>query len=186
MTIYLHGGWYKSGLKGGLRNEVLDGAMDTAGLLHRAGLSPELVSRLALRVRSLVRLGENTDAPFGSRERDFVADRLESIAGDSAEIISFIADCLDNIKNYAELAAFYLHLVHIARMMQLLTLANLGPMKPTNSSVNSGPAIGVGLTKKTKKQTKSRSIKKIAAKKTASKKKIVRRKIKSTTIKRSR
>ena len=130
MTIYLHGGWYKPGPKGGLRTEVLDGAMDTAGMLYRAGMSPELVSRLALRVRSLVRLGDTVATAVGSQERAFIASRLESVAGDSAEIVSFVADCLDHITSYSELAAFYLHLVHITRMMQLLTLARLGPTAP--------------------------------------------------------
>jgi hypothetical protein len=150
MTIYLHGGWYKPGQEGGLRTEVLDGAMDTAGLLHRAGISPELVSRLALRVRSLVRLGDTTAAAFASKERDFLADRLMPITGESAEVVSFIADCLDHISSYSDLAAFYLHLVHITRMMQLLTMARLGPMAPGGggmvaAALLSGESIGVSV-----------------------------------------
>ena len=123
MTVYLAGGWYSSGPKGGLRTEVLDGAMDTAGMLHRAGIRPELVSRIALRVRSLVRLGDPVTVEFGAPERAIVASRLESLTGDSAELVSFLADCLDHIGRHADLAALYLHLMHVTRMMQLLALA---------------------------------------------------------------
>ncbi len=125
MTTYLTGGWYGPGPKGGLRTEVLDGAMDAAGMLHRAGISPELVSTLALRVRGLVRLGDGLS--FGPDEREIVARRLEPLTGHSPELLSFVADCLDHVSGPADLTAFYLHLVHITRMMQLLRLAQIGP-----------------------------------------------------------
>ena len=35
----------------------------------------------------------------------------------------FVADCLEHVTSAAELMAFYLHLVHITRMMQLLAVA---------------------------------------------------------------
>jgi hypothetical protein len=144
MTIYLSGGWYKPGPKGGLRTEVLDGAMDAAGMLHRARVSPELVSRLALRVRSLMRLGDATAATIGEAERAIIAGRLEPIAGDQAEVTSFLADCLDHVTSAADLAAFYLHLIHITRMMQLLTLARLSPLAPEDDGGGGGGGGGAG------------------------------------------
>jgi hypothetical protein len=126
MTTYLSGGWY-AGAKGGLRTEVLDGAMDAAGLLHRAGVSPALVSRLALRVRSLVRVGDGAAPDFTGDDRRILGERLDPIVGDLPELVSFVADCLDHVGRPADLMAFYLHLMHITRMMQLLALATRGP-----------------------------------------------------------
>jgi hypothetical protein len=126
MTTYLTGGWYSRDPARGLRTEVLDGSMDAAGILHRARLSPEQVSRLALRVRGLVRL-DAMDAAVGPDEREILARHLDPIVGDSAELSSFVADCLDHVSTHSELMAFYLHLVHITRMMQLLVLARRGP-----------------------------------------------------------
>lgn len=140
MTTYLSGGWYAGG-GGGLRTEVLDGAMDAAGLLHRAGVSPALVSQLALRVRSLVRVGDAATPEFGDDDRRILGERLEPLVGDLPELVSFVADCLDHVSGPADLMAFYLHLVHITRMMQLLSLATHGPMPTPGGNGHAGAAL---------------------------------------------
>jgi len=153
MTTYLSGGWYAGG-GGGLRTEVLDGAMDAAGLLHRAGVSPALVSRLALRVRSLVRVGDAAAPEFGDDDRRILGERLEPIVGDLPELVSFVADCLDHVSGPADLMAFYLHLVHITRMMQLLSLATHGPTPTPGGNGHAGAARPARPTKKAASRTR--------------------------------
>jgi hypothetical protein len=126
MTMYLSGGWYRSGHNGGLRTEVIDGAMDAAGYLHRAGLHPQALTTLALKVRSLMTLIDphmTAANGLGDEQRAIVAERLASLTEQSPELHAFVSDCLDHVQSRADLLAFYLHLVHVTRMLQLLSLA---------------------------------------------------------------
>lgn len=125
MTTYLTGGWYQPGPDKSLRTEVIDGAMDAAGLLHRAGIRADTVAYLALKVRSL--FDPQTYAGVLSPEkRASIARRLGDASGDSPELYSFLSDCLEHVSGSSDLLAFYLHLVHVSRMLQLLNVARLG------------------------------------------------------------
>jgi len=54
MASYLGAGWYESSENRSLRADIIDGAMDVAGMLIRDGVTPSRVHRVALKVRSLV------------------------------------------------------------------------------------------------------------------------------------
>lgn len=126
MTSYLAGGWFQSTGQKGLRTEVVDGAMDVAGLLSRAEVPAHVLMRVALRVRALVAIADPQMVgvnQFSSRERERVQKRLEKYTDISPELHAFVADCLDRVNNVGDMMAFYLHLIHVARMMQLLDVA---------------------------------------------------------------
>ncbi len=127
MTTYLSQGWFDADAKAGLRAEVLDGAIDTAGMLHRAAIDPSVISRLALKIRGMIRFTDDAPSAFADTGREAMEGRLEPFLGDSPELRSFVADCLDHVTEPRDLLAFYLHLIHITRMMQLLVLAQRGP-----------------------------------------------------------
>src|SRR5687768_7776410 len=54
MATYLESGWYDPRSGRALRTEVIDGAMDVAGVLLRAGIAPAQVQQIALKVRGYV------------------------------------------------------------------------------------------------------------------------------------
>ncbi|MEK7705013.1 MAG: hypothetical protein AAB426_08645, partial [Myxococcota bacterium] len=58
MTSYLQQGWYEGSGRRALRQEVVDGAMDVAGLLWRAQVPASLVGRVAMQVRALMRAAD--------------------------------------------------------------------------------------------------------------------------------
>lgn len=123
MSSYLADGWFQSDGKRGLRTEIIDGAMDVAGMLNRARIPTHTVMRLALKVRALVAVANPqlmSVTRFSDRERGKIQARLDTYADTSPELYAFTADCVEQIENVRDLMAFYLHLVHVARMMQLL------------------------------------------------------------------
>ncbi|MBI5507405.1 MAG: hypothetical protein HY903_01510 [Deltaproteobacteria bacterium] len=126
MTRYLEGGWYSRKNRPRLKREVVDAAIDVAGMLHRAGVSAHRVMRIALKVRSLVIIANplvSGTQSFPPRDRRQLAERLGAFSDDYPELQSFVNDCLDRVADANDMTAFYLHLVHIARMMQLLAHA---------------------------------------------------------------
>lgn len=123
MTSYLDGGWYVPQTRTRLRTEVIDGAMDVAGMLVRAGVPARRLLRLALKVRTLVVIADplmRGTSRFGAAERQRVAERLSLYTDDYPELHGFVADCIEQVNGAPDMTAFYLHLVHVARMMQLL------------------------------------------------------------------
>ena len=126
MPSYLASGWFKRDGKRSLRTEVIDGAMDVAGMLARAEVPAHVLMRVALRVRGLVAIADPQMvgiARFTERERSRIQRRLEKYTDTSPELHAFVADCLERIDNVSDMMAFYLHLIHVARMMQLLDVA---------------------------------------------------------------
>lgn len=126
MTSYLEGGWYGRKGRTRLRTEVVDGAMDVAGMLLRAGVPSRRLLRLALKVRSLVVIADPLmlgTPRFGERDRELVNQRLALQTDGYPELQGFVADCIEHVSGAPDMTAFYLHLVHIARMMQLLSHA---------------------------------------------------------------
>ncbi len=123
MSHYLAGGWYAPGKRARLKTEVVDGAMDAAGMLMRAGVPPHRVLRIALKVRSLVVIADpllRGGEPFTGAPRQRLADRLAVHTDGFPELQSFILDCLDHVASASDMTAFYLHLLHVGRMMQLI------------------------------------------------------------------
>ncbi len=167
MTTYLSGGWYRPGKSGGLRTEVIDGAMDAAGYLHRAGVGPSLLTSLALKVRSMMTLIDpqmKSHNGFGESERAIVAQRLAALTDESPELHGFVSDCLEHVGNRTDLMAFYLHLVHVTRMLQLLGMAkSVFPTGVPAWQTANAPVAAP------KKPAKKPAAKKAAGKKTAKK-----------------
>lgn len=128
MTTYLSGGWYRAGGGRSLRTEVLDGAVDAAGMLHRAGVSAERVTLIALKARSWLTLIDPRMAGIAilaAEQRERLLDQLVQHCDIAPELHSFVADCVEHIASTADVMAFYLHLMHVARMLKLLAHAEL-------------------------------------------------------------
>jgi hypothetical protein len=129
MTSYLSHGWYTRVGRKRLRNEVIDGAIDAASMLYRAGVTPERVSGVALKVRTLATIADPPHrrllGRFSSRDRRVLVQRLEALTDGNPPLQCFAADCLEHVYAPNDLRAFYLHLVHITNMMQLLAVAAL-------------------------------------------------------------
>ncbi|MEM6732932.1 MAG: hypothetical protein AAF658_15355, partial [Myxococcota bacterium] len=126
MTSYLASGWFQTDGKKGLRTEVIDGAMDVAGMLARADVPAHVLMRVALRVRALVAIADPQMvgvSRFAESERAHIMSRLERYTDTSPELHAFVADCLERVDNVSDMMAFYLHLIHVARMMQLIDVA---------------------------------------------------------------
>lgn len=132
MTSYLEQGWFEQqDGKRGLAAPVIDGAMDVAGGLLRGGIEPLLLMKLALRVRGLAAIADPQMRGGGQlteRDRGTLARRLEKYMDRDPAVHAFVADCLDRVNNLSDLMAFYLHVVHVARMMQLLQVAAQTPL----------------------------------------------------------
>ncbi|MBI3180119.1 MAG: hypothetical protein HYZ27_10685 [Deltaproteobacteria bacterium] len=136
MIRYLLGGWYGAKRRTRLRTEVIDGAMDVAGALLRAGVPAHRVLRIGLKVRSLVVIADplmTGGGRFGTRERQAIRERLAHSTDGYPELQSFIIDCIEHAKSPTDMVAFYLHLVHITRMMQLLAHATHSEPPPSKS-----------------------------------------------------
>ena len=134
MTTYLEGGWYEAGAEKALRSEVIDGAMDIAGTLLRSEVPPEVLRRIALRVRSLVTVSDpmlRGHSSFGERERSGILLGIEPLIANRPELAAFMADCVEHVGGTTDLFALYLHLVHVTRMMQLLSVVAAGDVPPT-------------------------------------------------------
>lgn len=132
MTSYLEQGWFEQqDGKRGLAAPVIDGAMDVAGGLLRGGIEPLLLMKLALRVRGLAAIADpqmRGAGQFTERDRGTLTRRLEKYMDRDPAVHAFVADCLDRVNNLSDLMAFYLHVVHVARMMQLLQVAAQTPL----------------------------------------------------------
>ena len=127
MMTYLENGWFEPDGDQKLRSDVIDGAMDIAGMMIRAQVGAELMHSLALKVRTSLtaidpQMQGNTD--FGSKASQVVSQRLEGQTEQIPELHAFVADCLDHVQNPRDLIGFYLHLMHIGRMIQLLSQAS--------------------------------------------------------------
>ncbi len=127
MTVYLEQGWYLPGVERALRPEIVDAAMDMAGFLRRMDVSALEVQHVALKVRSMVTIIARAPQ-FGDRERHALLCRLQDYTQESPALEGFITDCLEHIAVPTDLFALYLHLVHVARMMDLLVVT--APTEP--------------------------------------------------------
>jgi hypothetical protein len=168
MTTYLSGGWYRAG-DSGLRTEVVDGAMDAAGYLHRAGVGPGTMTSLALKVRSLMTIIDpqmTAKNGVGEGELAIVGQRLTALTDQSPELHAFVSDCLEHVQNRTDLMAFYLHLVHVTRMLQLLGMAHPPSLTAMPGPPAWAPAKDVAIKKKANTKAKKVKAKKNPDKKT--------------------
>jgi len=140
MTMYLKDGWFEAQERKALRQEVVDGAMDVAGTLLRSNVSARLIQTIALKIRTSISL-EMTESEGPSRydqqNRDAIFNRVEAYTDQSPELCGFIMDCLEHVHTQTDLLGFYLHLVHISRMLELLSAASApasGPKPDTDGS----------------------------------------------------
>ena len=141
MVAYLVDGWFAPEGPRRLRAEVVDGALDSAGFLHRAGLAAPELMRLALRVRGLtglidplhrhVHLGGQARAAaaqvagrgLNQTALRLVREQLTQASDASIELQSFVFDCLDHVTDLDALRGLFLHLAHVAHLMRLLAVA---------------------------------------------------------------
>lgn len=155
MITYLKDGWYTRIGQRRLRNEVVDGAIDTASMLFRAAVPPQAITSLALKIRTLATL---VDPPhrrgrggFGGKERSALEQRLQIYTDRFPALQSFINDCLEHVSTPNELRALYLHLIHVTQMMQLLLVAKLSgaggglPFLGGSTDAGQAPALSVGV-----------------------------------------
>ena len=174
MTSYLRAGWFErnsgKGAKG-LRTEVIDGAMDAAGILLRADIDGATVLRVALRTRALMAIADPRmlGVPkFTARERALIMNGLARYSDAAPELYAFVADCVERVDNLVDLMAFYLHLTHVARMIELLSVAQRMAPKivATVAAAKEDTPRRTSKTSKTKKLAKAKT----AASKRAAKK----------------
>ena len=163
MTSYLQSGWFGTTGKKRLLTKVIDGSIDAAGMLLRSGVSTEEFGILAFRVRGLIFVADplmEGNKRFTSRDQNAILDRLEPHIQHNPLLESFVHDCLEHVNDIVELRAFYLHLVHINRMLLLLTHA----LKQDAPASNKQSINTKGTKKRAKKKTKKKSSKRTTKK----------------------
>ncbi len=125
---YLENGWYERSNKNKLRREVVDAAIDVAGTLWRNNVPPDLVFGAAFKARSLMTLIDPhmQGASLSNKDREKIRTHLQAHVRGSPELASFLEGCTEFLKKSSDLSAFYLHVLHVGRMLQLLSRA-VGP-----------------------------------------------------------
>lgn len=130
MITYLKDGWYKHGAERQLRTEVVDGAIDAASMLFQASVPPHVLSGVAFKLRTLVSIVDpmmTGTATLGSKQRERLWQKIEPLVLGYPVLDAFVRDCLEHVRTPSDLRAFYLHLIHVTQMVQLLSAA-IGPM----------------------------------------------------------
>jgi len=121
MLTYLSDGWFYPTRPQQLRTEVLDGVLDSAGLLLRAGVPQDALA-------SLKRLLTRHAPPFGAQaehadsRQAVVAHILDSTDG-APVLQGFMMDCLEAAVDEPSWHALCDHLGHIGDTMALLQAA---------------------------------------------------------------
>lgn len=134
MTAYLAEGWFARTGPRRLRAEVVDGALDSAGVLHRAGVAAQDVLTVAMRVRALSGLVDPVHRhvhlakvpPSASRALPpqalaVVREQLMMATDAAIALQTFVADCLDCVADLDALRGLQVHLMHVAQIIKLLT-----------------------------------------------------------------
>ncbi len=104
----------------------MDGAIDVAGMLYRAGVPASSIAKIAMKLRSIASLIDpamQKNVVFDEKKRHAIAARLESVTDEYPTLHGFVDDCLEHVHSPRDLRAFYLHLAHIGQMVQLLSAA---------------------------------------------------------------
>ena len=145
MITYLQNGWYAGNEHERLCDDVIDGAIDAASMLYRAGVPADALARLALKVRTLSAIAGRTlgttpqphTGPFQASQQAALVQHVMPYTDTFPPLQGFVTDCLEHIADIHDLRAFYLHLVHIGQMMQLLAVAS--DVEPSPSSRDALP-----------------------------------------------
>ena len=125
MVPFLKDGWYAQGSAQGLRDAVVDGAIDGASLLFRAAVPIAGVSSLAQVVRQLSTVANPAHRPGDCLDTQALRARLNACTAGMPPLQAYVDACLDHVHQGRDLRALYLHLQHITHMMQLLVVAKL-------------------------------------------------------------
>ena len=130
MITYLKQGWYTAEAQSRLRDEVVDGAIDTACMFFRAAVPPAAVSSLALKVRTLATLASPAHRPpdgqgLTDEVRHAIGQRMRMYTDRFPVLQSFVFDCSAYLLTPQDLRALYLHLMHVSQMMQIMVVAKL-------------------------------------------------------------
>lgn len=127
MVAYLANGWFTQVGPRRLRAEVVDGALDSAALLHQNGVPIALLDALLLRLRTLAFLLSRERAAGGNTlsqaERDALRHHLQEATDDDFTLQAFMIDCLEHVGDVQGLRALYVHVMHVAHVCRLLRLA---------------------------------------------------------------
>lgn len=127
MVAYLANGWFTEVGPRRLRAEVVDGALDTASSLHQAGLAPEALQLLVLRVRTLAfllsRERGNRGSTLDAAERRSLHHALREATDSDVALQAFVLDCCEHIGDIADVRGLYLHLLHVTHVVGLLRVA---------------------------------------------------------------
>lgn len=124
MLTYLTEGWFNSAQPQALRAEILDGAVDSAGLLTRAGVGPDtlLTLRQLLMRHCPYRAGAEGDAGSpNQRERlQALIEHVTEATDHNLILQGFVMDCLQSAAEPEAWQALCDHLRHISLAMQTL------------------------------------------------------------------
>ena len=130
-----------------------------------------------MRVRTLVVAVDplmRGTSKFGKTERAALLGRLDPITERFFALHGFVADCVEHISHPRDLIAFYLHLIHVQRMVDLLAhamgLTGAFAVQPKRSAKKKAPSKKKQNKRKTKKKSTAKKSKKKAAKKKTRKK----------------
>ena len=128
MLAYLSQGWFSPHAPQRLAAEVIDGALDSAGLLNRAEVPPSALRALAARLaRALPDTTHVGVTPPGKIMGQVSCATLRARVQDETDrnplFQGFMMDCMDAVQDDASLEALCIHLRHISDMMQLLRAA---------------------------------------------------------------
>lgn len=132
MLAYLTQGWFSPHAPQRLAAEVIDGALDSAGLLGRAGVSPAalraLAARLARALPDTTHVGATPPGKLmGQVSCATLRERVQDETDRNPLLQGFMMDCMDAVQDDASLEALCIHLGHISDMMQVLHAASSAP-----------------------------------------------------------
>jgi len=134
MLTYLSDGWFCPSRPHQLRTEVLDGVLDSAGLLLRAGVPQGALHDLRQALeRHRPPFGPGREAQDG--QKAVVALILER-TDHAPALQGFMMDCLEAAADERSWRALCAHLGHIADTMELLQVARA----PQDSALELGAA----------------------------------------------
>jgi hypothetical protein len=130
MLAYLSDGWFTDPASRRLRAEVVDGALDSAGALHRGGVSSKRLDALAARLRRAMPSASaqggqapHTPGLLAQVSWETVRERMQELTDDAPLLQGFVLDALEAVDDAPTLEALCQHLGQIAAVMKVLAAA---------------------------------------------------------------
>ncbi|HIB77284.1 MAG TPA: hypothetical protein EYO58_06635 [Flavobacteriales bacterium] len=125
MLTYLENGWFDAESGGTLQAHVLDGAIDMAGSFIRAEISVARLQRTCLEIRRMIALITPdltlNNNQFTQKTVDILAQHLTVFSEDEPPLLAFLLDAVDHVRSLRDLIGLYIHTLHIAHMIILLS-----------------------------------------------------------------